>query len=458
MSKNNKQHNEKAPKKKGIGWFIFAAILLIGGLANIGSNPETGVLAIACAVIIFAILGLLKFITGKKRRNAETGFSSSEKPAEGLKPAFGNGNVDGEIALKRQELMDFDDELLFQSFGVYKPRYPFSTVDGFKEKLDSVRQKQKQMIRDSIACEAPSDIAYNNSLKEGAKIVNDWVKLMLRAFNGECDAIIMKANFNNIEQLEKRIRKSAEEITKIGQRMRISIRPSYVDLKVEELHVAYEYELFKEQEKERIRAIREEEREKALAEKELAAARAKVEKDLKRVSGEIESLNAKMETASEAEAEAIRRRLAQLESDTSDLNEQLDHIDVRTANVRSGWVYVISNIGSFGENVYKIGMTRRDQPQERVDELGDASVPFRFDVHAFIFSTDAVALETALHHRFSDRRVNLVNQRKEFFNVSLDEIEKEVKANHNEVVEFIRTAAAQEYRESEQIRRGNVAA
>lgn len=454
MGKKNGIKNDK-PKKKGIGWLIFAWFALLGGFATLTTDPAAGIAAILLAAVIFAIRGIKK---RKGKQNLFSAGSESSNPFGFSDQSFKSGNIDDELSIKRQELMDLDDELLFQSFGVYKPRYPFSTVDGFKEKLNSVRQKQKQMIRDSIACEAPSDIAYNNSLKEGAKIVNDWVKLMLRAFNGECDAIIMKAKFNNIEQLEKRIRKSAEEISNIGQRMRISIRSSYVELKVEELHVAYEYELFKEQEKERIRAIREEEREKALAEKELAAARAKVEKDMKRIHDEIDSLTAKMETASEAETEAIRRRVAELENSNAELNAKMEHIDVRTANVRSGWVYVISNIGSFGENVYKIGMTRRDQPQDRVDELGDASVPFRFDVHAFIFSADAVALETALHHRFSNRRVNLVNQRKEFFNVSLDEIEKEVKANHSEVVEFIRTAAAQEYRESEQMRRGNMAA
>ena len=450
-----RKNNSDKPKKKGWGWLIFAAILTLGGIGNISSNPSAAAVSIALAIIIFAIWALKH--RKKKSAGAETGLSGGSNLYGFSDQSHSSGSIDDELSRKRQELMDLDDELLYQSFGVYKPRYPFSTVDGFKEKLDSVRQEQKQMIRDGVACEAPSDITYNNSLKEGAKIVADWVKLMLRAFNGECDSIIMKAKFNNIEQLEKRIRKSAEEISKIGQRMRISIQPSYVQLKVDELHIAYEYELFKEQEKERIRAIREEEREKALAEKELAAARAKVEKDMKRIQDEMDSLNAKLETASEAEADAIRHRVAELQNSTSDLNDKLEHIDVRTANVRSGWVYVISNIGSFGENVYKIGMTRRDQAQDRIDELGDASVPFKFDVHALIFSTDAVALETALHHSFSDRRVNLVNQRKEFFNVTLDEIEREVKANHSKVVEFTRTVAAQEYRESEQIRRGRMA-
>ena len=123
-------------------------------------------------------------------------------------------------------------------------------------------------------------------------------------------------------------------------------------------------------------------------------------------------------------------------------------MDYRQANQRAGYVYIISNIGAFGENVYKIGMTRRLDPQDRVDELGDASVPFNFDVHAMIFSDDAPKLEAALHNAFADRKLNFVNQRREFFNVTLEEIKKVVKENFDKSVEFVELAPAQQYRES----------
>ena len=145
-----------------------------------------------------------------------------------------------------------------------------------------------------------------------------------------------------------------------------------------------------------------------------------------------------------------QRALAVGVSDTID--EQLQDIDYRQANQKAGYVYVISNIGSFGENVFKIGMTRRLEPQDRVDELGGASVPFKFDVHAMIFAEDAPGLEAALHRAFENKKVNMVNQRKEFFNVSLDEIEDVVKANFDKTVEFTRLAAAEQYRESLKIR------
>lgn len=429
---------------------------LIVGIGNIiRENPilVVGIIALVLAGSVISLLIYLRHRYADAHSNVSvSGFSERESRGTAT---VADENIDAELARKRQELLQLNDELLYQSFGLYDPKYAFSTVDGYKDKLNSVRQDQKALIRNSDACTVPNDLTYNNSLAEGKKIAGDWVKLMLRAFNGECDSIITKANFNNIEQLEARIRKSAEEISKIGMRMRIHINQAYIDLKIEELRIAYEYEQFKQREKERLRAIREEEREKAKAEKELAAARAKLEKDQTHIRTEMNALNQRLETAEASEAEALRQRIEELELSMRELDSQIEDIDQRAANARAGYVYIISNIGSFGENVYKIGVTRRLDPQERVDELGDASVPFKFDVHAFIFSTDAMKLEATLHQKFSDRRVNLVNARKEFFAVSLDEIEKEVKANHSEVVQFTRTAAAQEYRESLLIKEKN---
>ena len=466
---NRKKGKGSSWKKIKTAGIVILAMAALGGILEIFEEVPRETAAMALGLVLGGALlgcilfGLLRKHAASRREpvefednwlprassiNVSGGMPTASAPAPDQKEPPEEDCLDAEIARKRQELMLLDEELLYQSFGLYRPKYAFSTVDGYKELLEKNRKAQKQMIKDRRACIVPSTLMYNNSIAEGAKVGADWAKLMLRAFNGECDAIIAKAKFNNLEQLEKRIRRSAEEISKIGCRMNITIELKYVQLKVDELHIAYEYEVFKQQEKERLRAIREEEREKAKAEKELAAARAKVEKDRQHVRTEMDTLRSKAEASVDAEKESLLRRIAELEAAMAELDSELENIEERSANARAGYVYVISNIGSFGDDVYKIGMTRRLEPQERVDELGDASVPFRFDVHAFIFSTDAVALETALHHRFDDRRVNMVNTRKEFFRVSLDEIEREVKANHSEVVEFTRTTAAQEYRET----------
>lgn len=346
-----------------------------------------------------------------------------------------------------------DDE--YQAVGLYEPTFVFSTVDGYKEKLKNIRDRQREMVHDKTACIFPTKLTYNGSVAEGNRLVNDWMRLMLRAFNGECDVIIDHVSFLNFDNSKEKIKKSAQSINAIGSRMSISISDQYVALKLNELTVAYDYQQFKQIEKDRIRQIREDEREKAKFEKELQERRAKIIKDQKHVANELSSLSSRLESATPEESATIQSRIAELNEYTQKLQSDLAEVAQREQQARAGYVYIISNIGSFGENIYKIGMTRRLDPQDRIDELGDASVPFRFDVHAFIFSEDAVALESALHNAFASRRVNLVNLRREFFHVTLDEIEACVKQNFSETVEFTRTATAQEYRESETIRQRN---
>lgn len=167
-------------------------------------------------------------------------------------------------------------------------------------------------------------------------------------------------------------------------------------------------------------------------------------------------INHQLSGASESEKEELISKKLELEEKIEDTEKAIKDVDYREANKRAGYVYIISNIGAFGENVYKIGMTRRLDPMERVYELGDASVPFNFDVHAMIFSDDAPKLENALHKAFEDRKLNMVNQRREFFNVTLDEIKKVVKENYDKTVEFIDLPEAEQYRVSEKMRKDTV--
>ncbi len=141
-------------------------------------------------------------------------------------------------------------------------------------------------------------------------------------------------------------------------------------------------------------------------------------------------------------------KVYELNARLEEIKRQKEDVDYRIKNTKAGYVYVISNIGSFGENVYKIVMTRRLDPMDRVRELGGASVPFRYDVHAIIFSDNAPEFEASLHKTFSHRRVNKINERKEFFKVTLGEIKEVVNQNHNAVIEFTMVAEAQEFRET----------
>lgn len=273
-------------------------------------------------------------------------------------------------------------------------------------------------------------------------------KLLLRAFNSECDEAISKVRYSNIDSAEKRIERSRDAISKLGGMMSVSISYNYFKLKLQELYLAHEYQMKKQEEKEEQRRIREELREQAKLEKEIAEARKNIEKERKHYQNALLKLESQLESCAAEQRSALEEKRAELSTQIEKLDDDMKQVDYREANQKAGYVYIISNIGSFGEDVYKIGMTRRLEPMDRVNELGDASVPFSFDVHAMIFSDDAPKLEADLHKAFEDRKVNMVNTRREFFHVTLDEIEDAVKENFDKTVDFQRIAPAEQYRQS----------
>lgn len=203
----------------------------------------------------------------------------------------------------------------------------------------------------------------------------------------------------------------------------------------------------KERAKEEQRAIREQMRQEAEERRQLEAQKKQIENEEKKYQQEMERVQQLLEkTAEQKEIEDLKTRLKLLAEQMRTVNEKKEEI-VNLQNGKAGTVYIISNLGSFGDNVFKIGMTRRLEPQERVNELGDASVPFPFDVHSFIFSEDAVALEKKLHHELNAQRVNKVNLRKEFFHVSLEELESLV-TRIDPSAPFQRTMLAEQYHQS----------
>lgn len=353
-------------------------------------------------------------------------------------------SLDSDITSKKKEIIVLDDEILVQEYGLYKPRYSFANALGYKEKLAVIRSKQKELIKNKGAFTGNPNWTVNGGISKGKKMVSDTQKLLLRAFNDECDELIEKVKYSNIDASLNKMRKSAETISKLGVIMGISITTAYLNLKIQELQLAFEYQVKKQEEKEEIRALKAQEREAAKLQKEIAEQRKKAEKEENHYERALSDLNRQLLATPEDPDLLSKKEL--LEGTLSKIEKSLADLDYREANQRAGYVYIISNIGAFGENVYKIGMTRRLDPQERVDELGDASVPFKFDVHAMIFSDDAPALEAALHRAFEDKKVNMVNTRREFFNVTLDEIKTVVRNNFDKTVEFIDVADAEQYR------------
>ena len=346
----------------------------------------------------------------------------------------------------KKKLIVMNEELLLQDFGLYEPKYDFINSEQYKQRLNLIRQKQKEMIKNKTAVSGNMNWTVNGSLSQGKKMVSDMQKLLLRAFNGECEEITSKVTYANFETSQERITSSYEAISKLGRIMNVAVTYPYYQLKQQELNLAFEYRQKKQQEKEEQRAIKAQMREEARLQKEIEEARWKIEKEQRHYINALKKVQEQIKKATGKEKADLQVKKQELESQLSDIDKSLKDIDYREANQKAGYVYIISNIGAFGENVYKIGMTRRLDPTERVDELGDASVPFAFDIHAMIFSDNAPALESALHRAFEKRKLNWVNQRREFFNVTLDEIKKVVAANYDKTAEFIETAAAEQYR------------
>lgn len=355
-----------------------------------------------------------------------------------------------ELNLLQNKLIITDDEVLFQTFGFYQPKYNYSNSKEYMDRLNYIRDLQKTLIKNKNACNFSDSWTLDGSKAKGAAMNNDNIKLALRAFNSECDAAIYKVKFNNLETIEKRMLNSFNQINKANQRNKISIKTEYLSLKNEELKLSYEYELKKQKEKEEQKDLADQIREEKKVLREIELEKKKIEKEEKHFITELTRLNQEKNKLDSTTTEFANylQKINELESKLSLLELDKKNVFDREQNTRAGYVYIISNIGSFGEDFYKIGVTRRLVPEERVNELGSASVPFKFDIHAMIFSEDAPALENALHRAFDKSKVNKVNNRKEFFKISLANIQKEVEKNHNKTVEFTLLADAEEYRES----------
>lgn len=352
----------------------------------------------------------------------------------------------------QNDLDEINLEVDFAEVGLYKPPYSSYSSEKYKAKLEANRSHQKNMVKNGTAVTGNMEWTVNGNLKAGRKMVNDNIKMVLRASNNECTVIVGKVRFGNLEKAVNQVVKLVGQIEKLNTTHDIKISKKYIQLKLEELELQYNYLQEKQREKEILKEQRAEEREQAKLQKELEAKKKSLEKEKIHYMQAKEKFASRLAVADENESIELRKEIAKIDAILVDVQDNLKAVDYREANKKAGYVYVISNIGSFGENVYKIGMTRRLEPQDRVDELGDASVPFQFDVHAMIFSDDAPALEAKLHQRFNDFKVNMINNRKEFFKVPLKDIMQAVKEYHAQAVEFTELPDAVQYRESVALR------
>ncbi len=345
----------------------------------------------------------------------------------------------------RAEVQGLDEEASLQSFGLYQPHYDFPSSSRYATELEKIRGMQAELIKRGEAALAHQEWLVNGSKVEGRKQINQTLKLILRAFNGECDAAVAKVRYNNVKVMEARIKKAREGINKLVEVQRCEIAPAYVNLKLQELYLVHEHHEKVQEEKEEQRRIREEMREEEIAQRQLEKARLDAEKEERRYAEALRKATEEVGRAEGAKQLVLQAQIEELERKLQEAHASKERAIAQAQLTRSGHVYVISNIGSFGEHIFKIGMTRRLDPLDRIRELGDASVPFQYDIHAIIYSDDAPALEAALHRKFNNRRVNWVNERKEFFRVTIEEIADVVRQERGEV-EITLVAEAEEYR------------
>jgi hypothetical protein len=277
---------------------------------------------------------------------------------------------------------------------------------------------------------------------------------MVIALEAELQNVLYNLRYSKLDKSIKDIKTITAKYQKIASDGNQSIATTVARfigeieyLFIEAIKIEYEYYIQKERIKEEQRALREQMRQEAAERKLLEEERKKIENEESKYKSELANIQELMvATDDQLKIQQLEERLAKVQAHLDDVETKKNEI-VNLQHGKAGYIYIISNLGSFGENVFKIGMTRRINPQDRIDELGDASVPFRFDIHSFIFSNNASELEANLHRKLKERRINKVNLRKEFFRATIDEIE-ELVYSLEPSAEFNRTMLAEQYYQS----------
>lgn len=347
--------------------------------------------------------------------------------------------VQDELQNKKQEVENL--EPLVTVVNIDTEGLELATSQELKNILSRYKLEEAELVKNNTAI----DVLINDD----KKFITTQIRQILRSFNAECDLAISNVTIKNIDTMRNKILRSYETLNKIYKSDGVQITKEFLENKLQQLITAHSYQEKLEDERVQKKLIQEQLKEEEKVRREIEREKAKIEKDETQFKNEISKLMKYLQkTDNEVEKTLYIDKIKECEEKLSELETVKSDVLNREKNTRAGFVYIISNIGSFGENIFKIGMTRRLEPMDRIKELSSASVPFEFDVHALIFSDDAPSLESILHNTFREYEVNKVNHRKEFFSIPLEKIEKVVTEHHNATVQWTYDAAAEEYRES----------
>ncbi|MEM7704475.1 MAG: DUF4041 domain-containing protein [Pseudomonadota bacterium] len=335
-----------------------------------------------------------------------------------------------------EDLASLNDEVVLQQVGIYRYHHPLENAEAYKTKLKELNSKISAMVKSRTAIEVSSMFTFDNSLAQGKKMTRDFSKLMLIAYNSQVDACIRALRAGNVLAAKKRVERTRDAIARLGSMMEMRVSNEFHGLRLQEIELTADFQMKKQEEREAAKEERARLREEKRVQAELAAERERLDKERTHLVQALEALSRS------GQSDSV------LESKLAEIDQAIEQNDYRQANVRAGYVYVISNLGAFGKNVVKIGLTRRLEPIDRVNELGGASVPFKFDVHALFFSEDAVTLEKELHDHFSDRRLNHANARKEFFFAKPSEVRDVLLSMVGNLLEFCEEVESTEFFQS----------
>jgi hypothetical protein len=332
--------------------------------------------------------------------------------------------------------VELNDAVVLQDVGIYRYHHPLESAPAYKDRLGQIEARTADMIKSGHAIVKSELFTFNNSLAQGRRMTEDLAKLMLRAYNSEADNSIRSLKAGNVVTAKRRMDATRSAIARLGRMMEMHISDEFHALRLEEIELTSDWLMKKQEEREAQREERARLKEENRVAKELAEERARLDKERAHLLNALSSL----EQQGQSDADLLGR--------LSLIDEAIAQNNFRAANIRAGYIYVISNEGAFGSNVVKIGLTRRLEPADRIAELSGASVPFRFDTHTLYFSEDAVTLENELHKHFADQALNRANARKEFFFASPSEVRDVLLEKVGNLLEFTEAADATEYRQS----------
>ncbi len=323
-----------------------------------------------------------------------------------------------------REVNSLQDTVDLAEVGHYDLVEDLESSETYRVEIERLKDRQKAMLKAGQATVTNKTWTIDGSAKEGQKLSDRAAKMALRAFNNECEVIIARTTWKNHDTAQDRIRKSATAIDKLNESSAVTLAEPYVALKLRELEATHRERLAQQQERDRMREEREAVREEEKAQRELQAAIKRAEKDEDTAVAAIERARAEAAQLAGSARAVLEKRIQMLEEKLRQAHQAKERALSMAEQTRVGHVYVVSNYGAFGKDVFKIGMTRRLDPLDRVRELGDASVPFPFDVHALVFTEDAPKLERELQMAFNAYRINKINDRKEFFRVPRDQLKE----------------------------------